>query len=160
MLHERSNHFRQKMAIPHLYTSPSGHSIPKCKLEDLNLTVLPQTRQLQVFSFSCTFIRVTSLSAQGIFTILRSNTCKLQDFIFFVDRLSTLLMEYALQYLPYGPKTVITPTEAAFTGKVMTAKVSPLFRSRTVHQLTYFSVYLRCFYPAIVRVSFLEFALE
>ncbi|KAJ7931546.1 armadillo/beta-catenin/plakoglobin [Mycena leptocephala] len=94
MLHERSNHFRQRWPF-HICTPA----------QDLNLTVLPQTRQLQ-----------------GIFTILRSNTCKLQDFIFFVDRLSTLLMEYALQYLPYGPKTVITPTEAAFTGKVMTAK--------------------------------------
>ncbi|KAJ7126961.1 armadillo/beta-catenin/plakoglobin [Mycena epipterygia] len=104
-LQEQSNHFRQKMAIPHLYTSPSGTSIPESKVEDLNLTILPQTRQLT-----------------GIFTILRSTTSSRQDFIFFVDRLSTLLMEYALQYLPYSPKTITTPTDATFTGKVLSAK--------------------------------------
>ncbi|KAJ7773304.1 armadillo/beta-catenin/plakoglobin [Mycena metata] len=104
-LQDRSTHFRPKMAVPHLYTSPSGTTIPESTLEDLNLTILPQTRQLK-----------------GIFTILRSEKSTRQDFIFFVDRLSTLLMEFALQYLPYAPKTVITPTEAAFTGQVMSAK--------------------------------------
>ncbi|KAJ7639864.1 armadillo/beta-catenin/plakoglobin [Mycena polygramma] len=104
-LEERTNHFRQKMAIPHLYTSPSGHSIKKCKPEELNLTILPQTRQLL-----------------GIFTILRSKTSSHQDFIFFVDRLSTLLMEFALQFLPYSPRTVTTPVEIDFAGKVMSAK--------------------------------------
>ncbi|KAJ7170713.1 armadillo/beta-catenin/plakoglobin [Mycena crocata] len=102
---ERSNHFRQKMAIPHLYTSPSGTAIPECKLEDLDLTVLPRTRQLE-----------------GIFTILRSRASSRQDFIFFVDRLSTHLMEYALQHLPYSENTITTPVEAAFVGKVMSAK--------------------------------------
>lgn len=48
---ERSNFFRRKMAIPHLYTSPSGHSLPESKLEDLNLTILPPTRQLEVLCF-------------------------------------------------------------------------------------------------------------
>ncbi|KAF7336650.1 Armadillo/beta-catenin/plakoglobin [Mycena venus] len=104
-LQERSNSFRHKMATPHMYTSPSGRSIPHYSLEDLNLTVLPQTRQLQ-----------------GIFTILRSNTSSRQDFIFFVDRLATLLIEFALQYLPFSPRTVITPIEAAFTGKALSAK--------------------------------------
>lgn len=101
-LQERSTHFRQKMAVPHLYASPA---IPECKVQDLNLTILPQTRQLQ-----------------GIFTILRSKATTSQDFIFFVDRLSTLLMEFALQFLPYAPNTVITPMEVAFTGKVLSAK--------------------------------------
>jgi len=45
-LMERSTHFRQKMAVPHLYTSPSGTAIPECKLEDLGLTILPQTRHM------------------------------------------------------------------------------------------------------------------
>ncbi|KAF8206395.1 armadillo/beta-catenin/plakoglobin [Mycena galopus ATCC 62051] len=104
---ERSNSFRHKMAVPHLYTSLSGGSLPVCKEEDLNLTIIPQTRQLQ-----------------GIFTIMRSKTSSRQDFIFFVDRLATLLMEFALQFLPYSPRTVTTPVEAAFTGKVMSAKAS------------------------------------
>ncbi|KAJ7066975.1 armadillo/beta-catenin/plakoglobin [Mycena amicta] len=75
-LHERANHFRPKMAIPHMAFSPSSGRRP----------------------------------AAG------------KDFIFFVDRLSTLLVEHALQFLPYATKSVTTPTEAAFVGKVMSAK--------------------------------------
>ncbi|KAJ7650221.1 armadillo/beta-catenin/plakoglobin [Roridomyces roridus] len=99
-LQERSNSFRPKMAMPHLFPSISGKTV-----QDLNLTVLPQTPQLQ-----------------GIFTILRSRTTSRQDFIFFVDRLSTVVMEHALRYLPFAPYTVTTPLELPFTGKVMDAK--------------------------------------
>ena len=43
---ERSNRFRQKLAIPHRYLpSPT----PESRREDLNLTVFPQTNQLKVF---------------------------------------------------------------------------------------------------------------
>nr|GAT60732.1 armadillo/beta-catenin/plakoglobin [Mycena chlorophos] len=104
-LDERSNHFRAKMATPHLYTTPSGTAIPESTLDELDLTIMPQTRQIQ-----------------GIFTILRSKTSSKQDFIFFVDRLSTLLVEHASQFLPYASRSVITPTEAAFDGKTMSAK--------------------------------------
>ncbi|KAF7312252.1 Uridine kinase [Mycena indigotica] len=104
-LHERANHFRPKMAIPHLYQSPSGKKFPESTLEELQLTVMPKTRQLE-----------------GIFTILRSKTSSRQDFIFFVDRLSTILVEHALQFLPYADKSVITPTEASFAGTTMSAK--------------------------------------
>jgi len=48
-LQERSNKFREKMAIPHLYLpSRSGSPMPGNKLEDLDLTVHPQTPQMQV----------------------------------------------------------------------------------------------------------------
>jgi len=43
-LNERSNQFRQKMAVPRL----SGLSPPHCRLEELDLIVLSQTRQLKV----------------------------------------------------------------------------------------------------------------
>ena len=42
-LEDRSNRFRNKMAIPHLKLSPEEY-----KLEDLDLIVLPQTPQLKV----------------------------------------------------------------------------------------------------------------
>ena len=49
---ERSNRFRQKIAIPHRYLpSPSGISTSASRREDLNLTVLPQTNQLKVCFF-------------------------------------------------------------------------------------------------------------
>ena len=60
---------------------------------------------------------------KGIFTILRSTDTTRQDFIFFVDRLATLLVEYALQHLPYASYSVITPVDAKVKGLKMAAKV-------------------------------------
>lgn len=99
-LEERANQFRQKLAIPHLYfSSGSGASTPETRTDDLDLKVLPQTPQLE-----------------GIFTILRSRATSRQDFVFFADRLSTLLVENALQYLPYVAQTVTTPVDALSHG--------------------------------------------
>lgn len=48
-LQERRNKFRGKMAIPHRYLpSRSGSPTPECKVEDLDLTIHPQTTQVQV----------------------------------------------------------------------------------------------------------------
>ncbi|RDB25594.1 Uridine-cytidine kinase-like 1 [Hypsizygus marmoreus] len=105
-LQERANQFRQRLALPHRYLNGrSGASTLECRLEDLDLKVLPQTPQLQ-----------------GIYTILRSKTTSRQDFVFFVDRLSTILVEHALQYLPYAPKTVITPVGVESHGQKSDAK--------------------------------------
>ncbi|KAF8349144.1 armadillo/beta-catenin/plakoglobin [Amanita rubescens] len=105
-LQERSNKFREKMAIPHLYLpSRSGSPMPGNKLEDLDLTVHPQTPQMQ-----------------GIYTILRSKDTSRQDFIFSVDRLATLLVEHALQHLTYSSHHVVTPVNAEFRGLKTAAK--------------------------------------
>ncbi|PFH53005.1 hypothetical protein AMATHDRAFT_1730 [Amanita thiersii Skay4041] len=105
-LQERSNRFRQKMAIPHLYLSNQfGSPRPDYTPEELNLTVLPQTLQVQ-----------------GIFTILRSKGTLRQDFVFFVDRLATLLVEHSLQHLPYAPHKVVTPVGVDVKGLKLDAK--------------------------------------
>lgn len=49
-LQERSNQFRQKMAIPHRL-SPSGSPHPDVGAEELGLTILPATNQLKVGVF-------------------------------------------------------------------------------------------------------------
>jgi uridine kinase len=98
-LEERSNRFRHKMAIPHLKLHPEEY-----ELQDLDLTVLNQTPQLK-----------------GIFTILRDRTTTRQDFIFFMDRLATLLAEKAQEHLPYIPKTVVTPVGVETHGKQLDA---------------------------------------
>ncbi|KAF5343201.1 hypothetical protein D9756_011556, partial [Leucocoprinus leucothites] len=104
-LRERSNQFREKMAIPHLsIKSKSGSHTPPPELEELNLTVHPNTPQMK-----------------GILTILRDKNRSRQDFIFFVDRLSTLLIEHALQHLPYLPSTVVTPIGVESPGKKLDA---------------------------------------
>ncbi|KAJ3850338.1 armadillo/beta-catenin/plakoglobin [Lentinula lateritia] len=75
------------------------------KMNDPNLMILPSTPQLE-----------------GIFTILRSKDTSNQDFIFFTDRLSTLLVEHALQFLPYSPHTVTTPLGVESLGKTLVSK--------------------------------------
>lgn len=98
---ERATRFRQKMAIPRLHMSTPRDTSP----EALRIDVLPLTPQLK-----------------GIFTILRCKDTSRQDFVFFVDRLSTLVTEFALQHLPYVPATVITPTETPYNGKTLDAQ--------------------------------------
>jgi uridine kinase len=62
---------------------------------------------------------------QGIFTILRDKTTSRQDFVFFTDRLSTILVEYALELLPHAPKTVVTPVGVESHGQRIDAQASP-----------------------------------
>ncbi len=93
------------MAIPRVY-SASGASTPETKVEDLHLDVLKSTPQIR-----------------GIYTILRSTDTSKQDFIFFVDRLSTILVEHAMQHLPFAPKTVMTPIGVLSHGTEIDTKV-------------------------------------
>ncbi|KAK0500351.1 armadillo/beta-catenin/plakoglobin [Armillaria luteobubalina] len=104
-LQERSNQFRPKMAIPRRLHSPGVSTPAEAKVEDLNLNVLRSTPQVQ-----------------GIFTILRSVDTTRQDFIFFVDRLSTFLVEYAMSLLPHAPKSVTTPVKVLSHGQKLDAK--------------------------------------
>jgi len=60
---------------------------------------------------------------KGIYTILRDKNCSRQNFIFFIDRLSTLLVEHALQHLPYMPNIVVTPVGVKSHGKKLDARV-------------------------------------
>lgn len=55
-----------------------------------------------------------------------------QDFIFFIDRLATLLVENALEQLPYRRKTVITPEEVESRGTVLDTAVSINDRVKTI----------------------------
>lgn len=57
-------------------------------------------------------------------TILRDRTSNREDFIFFVDRLATVLAEHAMENLPYVDQEVVTPTEETYEGKKLEANVS------------------------------------
>lgn len=63
------------------------------------------------------------IGIQGILTILRDRTTSRGDFIFFVDRLSTYLVEKAMEQLPKKPKTVITPIGTEYEGKALASNV-------------------------------------
>lgn len=92
---ERAARFRHRIAV---LDTTSGTRFPR--LEDLNLSVLPQTPQVK-----------------GIMTILRDSKTSRQDFYFFADRLATLLAEHALQFLPFVPKVVMTPIGVEYHGQ-------------------------------------------
>jgi uridine kinase len=99
---ERARHFRKHMvsqSIECCLSTSDGNPVSK------NLIVLPQTPQLK-----------------GIYTILRDGTSNRQDFIFFVDRLATFLIEKAMEHLPHRSKTITTPVEVDCTGKELDVK--------------------------------------
>ncbi|KAI6125082.1 armadillo beta-catenin plakoglobin [Pisolithus croceorrhizus] len=101
-MNERARHFRRNISyrpVDKCLNSPSGNP------EDSTLILLPQTPQLQ-----------------GIYTVLRDEKTSRQDFIFFVDRLATLLIEKAMELLPYRTKVVTTPTDAECSGKELDVK--------------------------------------
>jgi uridine kinase len=57
-------------------------------------------------------------------TIIRDVNSSRQDFVFFVDRLATLLVEKALEVLPHSSKTVVTPLDVEYHGQQSDALVS------------------------------------
>ncbi|RSH85620.1 Uridine kinase [Saitozyma podzolica] len=75
----------------------------KGDLADAGVVLLEQTNQLR-----------------GIMTILRDDTTQRSDFIFYADRLSTLIVEKALTLIPYAAKTVRTPLGIDYKGVART----------------------------------------
>ena len=65
---------------------------------------------------------------QGIYTVLRDRTSSRQDFIFFTDRLATLLVERAMEKLPYREVTIETPVGVQSKGKAIDAEACALPR--------------------------------
>ena len=54
---------------------------------------------------------------------MRDAATSRQDFVFFADRLATLLAEHTLQFLPFVPKTVTTPVGVDYEGQELNAEV-------------------------------------
>ena len=71
-------------------------------------------------SFTATFVTDT----QGILTILRDETTERGDFIFYADRLSTLIVERALTLITYEKHSVRTPLGVEYDGTATTSDVS------------------------------------
>lgn len=92
-------------------------------LEEIpNVICLPATPQLKVLFPSKYRMRTAMLifmqrTKQGIYTILRDKTSSRADFIFFADRLATLVIEKAMDMLPFAAVRITTPIEAEMVGK-------------------------------------------
>jgi len=89
-LKQRGFNFNADNAIP---IPPPGTPLPP------QVRVMPQSRQ-----------------TAAITTILRDQTTNRSNFVFFSDRLASLLIEFALSALPYEEKTVETPTGTQYKG--------------------------------------------
>lgn len=59
-------------------------------------------------------------------TILRDHKTERGDFIFYADRLSTLIVEQALALIPTTAKTVRTPVGLDYEGATQSDEVRPL----------------------------------
>lgn len=62
-------------------------------------------------------------------TILRDHRTERGDFIFYADRLSTLIVEKALELVPTQSKTVRTPVGVTYDGETRTDEVSVSYQS-------------------------------
>jgi uridine kinase len=61
---------------------------------------------------------------RGIHTIIRDRETKRHDFIFYSDRLSRLLIERALNELPFKPTEITTPTESNYKGYIQESSIA------------------------------------
>lgn len=71
-----------------------------------NLTVLPASGQVR-----------------GLMTIIRNVQTRRNDFIFYSDRLTRLLVEKSLELLPVFPRTVVTPLNLPYEGVSFEGKI-------------------------------------
>ena len=99
----------------------------------------------RLIGLACAFSKL-----QGILTILRDRTTSRGDFIFFVDRLSTYLIEKAVEQLPSKPKSVVTPIDEAYEGKTLAANVRTFYVIRWMKSDC--SIALRRYYTKISSV--------
>ncbi|KAJ1972257.1 Uridine kinase, partial [Dimargaris xerosporica] len=79
----------------------------ECSIEgNASLTLLPLTNQIR-----------------GLHTIIRNRRTSRHDFIFYSERLCTLVVEKGLSLLPFDDTAVTTPTGAVYPGKRLTKQI-------------------------------------
>jgi len=97
------------------------------------------------------------MSSQGIYTVLRDRTSTRQDFIFFTDRLATMLVETAMEKLPYREVTIGTPTGVQTKGKAIDVEVrAPHFFSPNLTSYMTFTEPMWGDYPSFVSTIRLQ----
>ncbi|CCA69349.1 related to uridine kinase [Serendipita indica DSM 11827] len=117
-LAERSSNLRERMALTERLLSHTSTPVPASSVkydtsiesmqraaEGLGVQLLPQTPQVR-----------------GIYTLLRDEKCSKEDFIFYADRLATILVEKAMEALPFEKSETTTPVEERVVGQRLAAK--------------------------------------
>jgi Uracil phosphoribosyltransferase len=88
------------------------------------LSPLPSPEDREVLFGSNVILMEQTTQLQGIYTILRNKASMRVDFIFYADRLATLICERSMCELPFRPRTVTCPTSELVVGKELDAQVS------------------------------------
>lgn len=65
----------------------------------------------------------SSRQVAAITTILRDRSTNRSNFVFYSDRLASLLLEFALSFMPYQEKVVETPTGSNYKGEEYSCKI-------------------------------------
>ncbi|KAN0034382.1 hypothetical protein ACTFIV_000888 [Dictyostelium citrinum] len=63
---------------------------------------------------------------KAMLSILRNKNTKVGDFVFYSDRLCSLIIEEALTYLPFTEKIVTTPTGSLYHGEELNSRICAL----------------------------------
>lgn len=80
-------------------------------------------------------------------TILRDRETSRGDFIFYTDRLATLIVEKALTLIRYEPKQIQTPLKLPYRGSQQASKVSAAGRRLTIALMGVPGSHWRCYPP-------------
>jgi len=87
----------------------------KSKLHQIELRRLGEVAEDAPLSSNATILKQTN-QIRGINTLLLNPETPREDYIFYFDRMVALLIERAIDFLPFQPKQVWTPHGNAYMG--------------------------------------------
>jgi len=101
-----------------------------------NERLKPGIPQNAKFPPSVHFLDQDNVQLKVMSTILRNKDTPRQDFIFTADRVSRLLIESAMEFLPFTENPVVTPTEATYQGLKFPEKLCSISIMRSGDSMT------------------------
>ncbi|RKF77732.1 Uridine-cytidine kinase-like 1 [Golovinomyces cichoracearum] len=99
--------------------------LEKSKIHQAKLQLLGQSSEDHQLSHKVILLKDTP-QLQAINTIIQDNSTSIEDFVFYFDRITTLLVECALNNAHTTEKVVQTPTGQTFNGAETTAEISAI----------------------------------
>lgn len=99
--------------------------VEKSKIHQAKLQLLGQSSEDHQLSHKVILLKDTP-QLQAMNTIIQDNSTSIEDFVFYFDRITTLLVECALNNALTTEKVVQTPTGQTFKGAETTADISAI----------------------------------
>lgn len=101
----------------------------KSTAHTLELKRLGQWAETQPLSTHCITLEQTA-QIRGIHTLLLNRLTDREEFIFMLDRLSTLLISRATSLQPYAPTQIVTPVNVPYMGLAPTGQITAVVLER------------------------------